>query len=206
MNCRQFRNNHVSFVDDLLSATDMRAMRNHILDCHACASTDVRIRRSLMVMRSLPQVEPSADFGERLNLRLRAMELVSDSPVRRSRWTALSLSALAAGLVAIAALGYGIALHQRLPALLPRPNGYVALKQQLPAPLADATVMAAVPTGIPVWSTMFAAGQLPMRFASVDLLQPSNSASANAAFSLGLARDNGSRWTQESWSGLPSRP
>src|SRR6185436_5539037 len=74
MNCRQFRNHHVPFVDDVLSAADMRAMREHLARCESCARLDVRIRRSLMIVRSLPQIDVSTDFAPRLEARLRRVQ------------------------------------------------------------------------------------------------------------------------------------
>lgn len=46
-------------------------MQRHIAECPACAALDTRVRRSLMLVRSLSPIEPSADFGKRLEARLR---------------------------------------------------------------------------------------------------------------------------------------
>src|SRR5690348_6478819 len=67
MKCREFKSNHVGFIDDVLPAVDMAEMRRHLAVCHSCATLDTRIRRSLLVVRNLPQIEPSADFFARLN-------------------------------------------------------------------------------------------------------------------------------------------
>src|SRR5215213_5896341 len=66
MKCREFKSNHVGFIDDLLSAADMSEMRRHLVACPKCATLDTRIRRSLLVVRNLPRIEPSADFFARL--------------------------------------------------------------------------------------------------------------------------------------------
>jgi hypothetical protein len=163
----------------------MRAMRDHLIVCERCARTDVQVRRSLMVVRSLPQIEPSADFMARLNVRLREVErrveLVVDLPTPgspRNPWwmraapSARSMAAVAAGLVALVAITVSVTWRGRVPeSAAPSPTTRITVSlKPPPAPIADATIMAAVPTGIPVWSAMFAAGQLPSRFASADLL------------------------------------
>src|SRR3954469_12239368 len=71
MNCREFKSKHVGFIDDLLSAADMAEMRRHLFSCPRCATLDVRIRRSLLVVRNLPQIQPSADFFEGLHAALK---------------------------------------------------------------------------------------------------------------------------------------
>src|SRR5947207_1725000 len=82
MNCREFKAKHVGFIDDVLSAADMADMRQHLRACVPCGTLDVRIRRSLLVVRNLPQIEPSADFYLRLSERLRTAP--SPSASRRS--------------------------------------------------------------------------------------------------------------------------
>jgi len=70
MTCREFRRHHVAYVDDLLSATAMASMHDHVAQCATCGGLDVRIRRSLLLARNLPTIEPSPDFLLRLNARL----------------------------------------------------------------------------------------------------------------------------------------
>ena len=70
MDCRDFRKKHVGYVDDLLSAREMDAMQRHLLTCAKCSRQDIMVRRSLMLVRSLPSIEPSADFLHRLNARI----------------------------------------------------------------------------------------------------------------------------------------
>src|SRR4051812_32498142 len=70
MDCRQFREKHVAFVDDVLPATEMRAMHVHREDCARCSRHDTAIRRSLLLVRNLPPIEASPDFMARLNARI----------------------------------------------------------------------------------------------------------------------------------------
>src|SRR5437764_9637612 len=61
MDCRAFRNKHVAFVDDLLSAVEMDAMVRHRSACHRCSRHDTAVRRSLLIVRNLAPIEPSPD-------------------------------------------------------------------------------------------------------------------------------------------------
>jgi len=70
MDCRTFRKQHLSYLDDTLSGEKMAAAQCHILACDACAAHDTMVRRSLMVARSMPPIEPSIAFQERLQARL----------------------------------------------------------------------------------------------------------------------------------------
>lgn len=85
--CRQFQRQHAEFVDGCLSDEAQRAGRAHLDECPVCARHDVRIRRSLMALQSLPMIEPSADFRDRLFERLAREELhYSPVPSRHVRW------------------------------------------------------------------------------------------------------------------------
>ena len=71
MRCSEFRESHCAYVDDTLAGVELVRMQRHIAECPACAALDIRVRRSLMLVRSLSPIEPSADFGTRLEARLR---------------------------------------------------------------------------------------------------------------------------------------
>jgi len=104
MRCREFLNNHVGYVDDLLSGAEMEAMDRHRGLCANCARHDTAIRRSLLIVRNLPVVHPSADFMERLHARIREGADVENSRSPRAYVPAIgNVAAVAAGL---AALGY----------------------------------------------------------------------------------------------------
>src|ERR1041385_300190 len=97
MNCREFRRKHVGYIDDVLPAVEMVEMRRHAAICAVCASLDVRIRRSLLVVRNLPRIEPSPDFYSRLVDRLQAAP-TQQTPSRGS--SIVAISAVAAALAA----------------------------------------------------------------------------------------------------------
>ncbi|HEY4132956.1 MAG TPA: zf-HC2 domain-containing protein [Gemmatimonadaceae bacterium] len=177
MDCREFRNKHVGYVDDLLSAVEMDAMQRHLLTCSNCSRRDTRVRRSLMLVRSLPPIEASPDFMRRLNARI-----VDIGPVSRTDRVApngflpngylpslSAFAALAAGIAVVAYMAvetshyYAPAQDVSSPSLVassPDPEGAAAI--------ANAALVASVPTGIPVWPAVLMAGQSPMRFASME--------------------------------------
>src|ERR687894_851682 len=107
MDCREFGKNHLAFVDDTLSAVDTAAMRCHLNVCSRCARLDTRIRRGLLLARNLPIVQPSADFMERLNARLREVGPVdryaAATPSYRG-FSAGTFSAIAAGVLTVTLL------------------------------------------------------------------------------------------------------
>jgi hypothetical protein len=171
MNCREFKSNHVGFVDDLLSAADMADMRRHLRLCDRCASLDVRIRRSLMVVRNLPQIEPSADFYIRLSERLKT----APAPLASDRLASMATTAIVATAALAAAVYFAMAVqvHRSAPPQ-PVPAQIVAARppQQpplAPEPLSEANLVATVPAGVPVWPAMFMVGELPMHLANVEL-------------------------------------
>jgi anti-sigma factor RsiW len=172
MDCRQFRNKHVAFVDDVLPAVEMRAMHQHRASCPRCSRHDTMIRRSLLLVRNLRPIEPSPDFMVRLNERIAHMgpEAHDDVfPSRPSFASAGAFAALAAGVVAVAYMAmetshyfaplneaHTVAVAATVPALEPTPT------------LTNAAFVASVPTGIPVGPAMLMASQAPMHFASLD--------------------------------------
>lgn len=176
MHCREFRNKHVAFVDDLLPAIEMDAMRRHLYVCSGCARQDTQIRRSLLLVHNIRSIETSPEFMSRLNARLAQLEPVSrDDYVRpRNSFTsAASFAALAAGLVAVAYLALETNRYFGQPGEMAvgASQTMAATNEPLqidPSPITNAALVASVPTGIPVWPAVLMAGQSPMRFASLE--------------------------------------
>lgn len=178
MDCREFRNKHVAFVDDLLPAIEMQAMAGHRAICSRCSRHDTAIRRSLLVVRNLPPIEPSPDFMARLNQRLEQLDpaarvdFVSPRPHLPS---AGALAALAAGVVAVAYMAVetshyfttGAALAPSTIASAPVAP-VMPMLEPVGAPIANSAFVASVPTGMPVWPAVLMAGQSPLHFASLD--------------------------------------
>jgi hypothetical protein len=172
MNCREFKSEHVAFVDDLLSAVRMAECHRHIQHCRDCAALDTRIRRSLLVVRNLPQIEPSADFMVRLNAALQAPPV--EQPDRRRTVVASTVAAaaaLAAGLYfAFPPAARPLAVESATPAIAVTPAAVLPISN---ASVLPAAAMTAVPAGVPVWPAMFMVGELPAQMTSVELLEPS---------------------------------
>ena len=178
MRCREFQDKHVSFVDDTLPAVEMAAMRAHLEDCPSCARRDAAVRRGLMLARSLPRVECSRDFAQRLEARLRELGPVDRrAPLAAPRgFSVAGFSVLAAGVIGVAALA-GFAMLQA-PAEPLRMPPVVA---SAPEPLTDAVAPAVVTpayvasfiSGMPVWPAVMAAGNASAHMARVELRQAS---------------------------------
>ena len=117
MNCREFKSKHVGFIDDVLCAADMAAMRRHIGVCARCSTLDIRIRRSLMVVRNLPQVELSSDFYPRLIERLQ--HAPAPSANQRASSVATTVVVVTAALAAAVYFAMAVGVH-RIPATSPR--------------------------------------------------------------------------------------
>jgi hypothetical protein len=142
MDCKHFRHLHLAYLDDTLPGTQMAAAQRHVLHCDACAAHDTLVRRSLMIARSMPTIEPTAAFQRKLRERLAmCREEYGDprmTPIpesRRPRSTrALAVVAASAVLGALAYQGWRGA---RMTAMSPPPM--MALDAQ-----------PAQPTGLPV--------------------------------------------------------
>ncbi len=186
MDCREFRNKHVPFVDDLLSAAEMDTMHEHVIGCSRCSRHDTAIRRSLLIVRNLPPIEPSPEFLERLNARLAQLDPAQRYDVIAPRPYVSSVgtfAALAAGLGAVAYLSIATARYfdGAQPTAIATPTVAVARDSTaivIPtddapminaAPIANAAFVASVPTGIPIWPAVLMAGQAPGHFANMDL-------------------------------------
>lgn len=169
MDCREFQDNHFAFVDDTLAGIELIRMQMHIGECEVCARHDAMVRRSLMLFRSLQPIEPSADFSERLQRRLReakAADAAAGPVSSRSFATAIALTS-------VVMLGYiGVSLRNvdtqpdlTLPpvvAMLPE-TGAVAVTSPAPA------MVASVPAGLPIWTAALFAEQAQAHFVSADL-------------------------------------
>jgi anti-sigma factor RsiW len=174
MDCREFNQKHVAFVDDLLPGVDLVRMQRHLLECEKCAHQDTLIRRALLVVRNVPEIRPSAAFSERLQARLRtarAEPAYGDHAIGHPRLTTFAAAAtgvVAAGLLAV------VMTQQSTP---PRDIRLAPVVASLPeiqaepysSPLAPGAMMASASTGIGIWPAVFAAEQAPLHFAAAEL-------------------------------------
>jgi len=135
MDCRGFRENHAAFLDGEAGDEQFVAMQRHVADCTACAAHDTAVRRALLIVRNLPPIEPSADFGARLRLRLQSVEVDRSSTGVRVRMgtlrsSATAFAALAAGLLIAGFVGLST-VHET--GAVPRPLALAPVVAMAPA-------------------------------------------------------------------------
>jgi len=167
MHCREFRDRHAPFVDAMCSADEEAEMRRHMHGCLHCARHDMLVRRSLMLVKSLPTIEPSPDFQARLEARLRTARF--DVPRARSlRISYVPFMALAAALALFTVLG--LSLTRRAQSETIRMAPVVASVPEIESsPLAATALVAAAPTGMSVWPAIMVASQAPMQYVAAEL-------------------------------------
>lgn len=177
MDCRRFRQQHVEYVDDTLPAIGMVAMRRHLRACPTCAAHDARVRRSLLLFRNQPEIQPSPEFRERLAARLREVgpfdiESAVDAALRRrpTFWRphgAVGLLSAAVGMIAAGFLVFALAVDSA-PEPLALPPVVASIPEPEPAPMADPVLLASVPSGVTLWPAVLMAEQAPMHFAGTE--------------------------------------
>lgn len=176
MYCREFREKHVGFVDDTLPAIDMEEMHHHLRGCARCARHDTAVRRGLMLVRSLPQIEPSAEFMARLNERLAEARLHRERdrmPVRTGRLMTGAFAAMAAGLALAGYIAIDVARRASGPAEIEMPPVVASAVEPEPSAFTNPAYVAAISTGMPVWPAVLMADQAPQHLANVELYQAS---------------------------------
>jgi anti-sigma factor RsiW len=186
MDCRRFRKLHLAYLDDTLSGDDTTQALQHIMACDACAAHDTLVRRSLMIARSMPSIEPSSAFQERLRLRLAECRneaahvgasanshatLRGFEGARWSRTLALpsprTLAAVAAGAMIGTMLWRGLGANTppmvaMQPVIASRP---AELSME---PYVSPALIRAMSTGNPVWPAAMIIEDAPNQFVSTD--------------------------------------
>lgn len=176
MNCRNFRKLHVAFVDDTVSGCERAQMYDHLLRCSWCARHDARVRRSLLLVRNLPPIEPSADFRERLHSRVITSALMPERAIVR-RWTNSGIAAAAAVLISVGFAARTVA-NSEGPVTLSHPPVVASVPEVRPSMvespvLAMPAVMASFSTGIALWPAAIVADEAAEYFANAAFMQTS---------------------------------
>ena len=164
MDCRQFLENHASYVDLHCSAIEEREFQRHVTSCPKCARHDTLVRRSLLLVKSLPTIEPSPDFRARLDARLRTIQPELATP--RFRPTLSAFAAVAAGLVIAATLAAGAMRGDDVIRMAPV---VATLSENEPSQVMTPALVATVPTGMSVWPAIMAASQASVHFVAAEL-------------------------------------
>jgi anti-sigma factor RsiW len=167
MDCREFSDKHVAFVDDTLPGIELVRMQTHITECENCAKQDAKIRRALLLFRNLPSIEPSADFSERLEARLRR-ECGGEERFASTQRN-LRRGAIAATLASAAMLGYIATTlsHANSSRDLVMPPVVATLPEPEFTPITTSTpaIVTSVSAGLTIWPAAVFAEQAPVRFA-----------------------------------------
>lgn len=175
MDCREFHDKHLAFVDDTLSGIELVGVQRHIAECCDCARHDALVRRSLMLFRNLPRIEPSPEFSDRLAERIHEMEEAEKFPAfQHSRMFAASVAIASA--VMLAYIGSSLRnvdsprdiVFPPVIASQPEPE-FSPITTPAPA------LVASVPAGLPIWTAALYAEFAPVHFASANLQLTSNS-------------------------------
>jgi anti-sigma factor RsiW len=171
MDCREFCDKHVAFVDDTLAGIELVRMQRHIAECESCAKQNAKVRRALLIFRNLPLIEPSADFSQRLEARLRR-ECQSEELFANTQRN-LRRGAIAATLASAAMLGYIATILYRSdsPRDLVMPPVVASLPEPDLTPITTSTpaIVTSVSAGLTIWPAALFAEQVPTRFAHSKL-------------------------------------
>jgi hypothetical protein len=169
MDCPEFRDKHALLIDLRCSALEENEMRQHMHQCPSCAHHDMIVRRSLMLVKSLPTIEPSPDFQARLAARLRAATpptvLATPRPLRASFG---AFVALAAGIGFVAYLAAD-AMRPRAPVEIRMPPVVASVPELEASAVATPALVATVPTGMSVWPAIMVASQAPVHFVAAEM-------------------------------------
>ncbi len=168
MDCKQFKKNHCAFTDDTLAGVELVRMQCHITECERCARLDWSVRRSLMVFRNLPSIQPSENFEEQLQEKIRNSVNAQAANERSFRF-----AGTAAAVFGAAMLGY-------IAAVLPNSEvpqdvvmaPVVASIPDFDVPAVSAAgpaMVASVSAGLPIWTVALYAEQAPQHFARPEL-------------------------------------
>lgn len=183
MDCKRFRKQHLAYLDDTMPGDQMAAAQCHVMVCDGCAAHDTLVRRSLMVARSMPMLEPSADFQARLRARLaECREECQDERGAMAARTALlhaprsAVSRNSRVVMAVAAsamLGAFVWRGWSTPTPARSMQPVIASQPARPTPVSSLTpeLMQALATGNPVWPTAMMIEDAPTPFERSNFTQ-----------------------------------
>lgn len=167
MDCREFSEKHLAFVDDTLAGIELVRMQRHIAECEICARQDAKIRRALLLFRNLPAIEPSEGFSDRLEARLQ--EAHHDDLLLATTTRNLKRGAIAATIASVAMLAYiSTTIYQtdQPRDLMMAPVVATATEPDFtPITTSTPAIVASAPAGLSIWPVALFAEEVPVRFA-----------------------------------------
>ena len=168
MDCREFRDKHLEFVDDTLAGIELVGMQMHLTECESCSRQDAIVRRSLMLFRSLPAIEPSQDFAIKLEQKLKAAKLADAQASHAARNRKVGAAMAAASIVMLGYIGLSLRRVDVAQELMLPP---VVATADIPSSMASAPeTVASMSAGVPIWTAALFAEQTPAHFASIELV------------------------------------
>lgn len=166
MTCRRFRKDHAAYLDGVLPEQQRAGMLRHAAECERCAQHDTAVRRSLLVMRNLPSIQPSADFSARLYARLAETRRSGSFVVaaqRRQQVRVPGFATFAAVFAGVAAVGlYAFVELDEQNEVLTMAPVVATQPAPMPAPMTSPAIVASVSTGMPLWPVALMAEQVPV--------------------------------------------
>ena len=169
MDCREFRDKHFAFVDDTLPGIELAGMQMHLTECGCCARHDATIRRSLMLFRSLPSIQPSPGFSARLEQKLREARIADAALAQGGRTRRLAAAVTITSAVMLAYIGFSLRQVDTPQDIVFPPVVATAFDPgpvTIPVPAPE--MVASVPAGLPMWTAAFFAEQTSAHFASME--------------------------------------
>jgi hypothetical protein len=126
------------------------------------------VRRALLVFRNLPTIEPSANFSERLNARLREARRAPDADWRLR---GPGLGAFAAAALGVVAIGYLTTFAYDT--INPRAQLAFApvvtmVPETVTSPMTSSAIAASMSMGLPVWPAMLMVEQASLQFTNAE--------------------------------------
>ncbi len=170
MDCREFSEKHLAFVDDTLAGIELVRMQRHMAECEPCARQDAKIRRALLLFRNLPAIEPSTGFAERLEARIQEAhenDLLLETTTRNLKRGAIAATvATLASAVMLAYIGSTLYQTEMTRDVVMPPVVAVATEPDL-APITTSTpaIVASASAGLVIWPVALFAEEVPVRFA-----------------------------------------
>lgn len=172
MDCKQFKENHFAFVDDTLPGVELVRMQMHLAECDTCAKHDATVRRSLMLFRSLPAIQPSPDFRRRLDQKLSAARHADAVALQAGRSLRLAATVAVSSVVMLGYIGISLRNVDSPAAISLPPVVAIATDADSSATAVtspDPEMVAAVPGGLPIWTAALLSEQAQVRFVSMEL-------------------------------------
>lgn len=177
MDCKHFRKHHLAYLDDTLAGDLMAQAQRHILVCDRCAAHDTLVRRSLMVARSMPEIEPSAEFQRRLRARLaecreecaaHRVEYTAAAPGTGARARPVRTVMMVAAGAMLGAMAWQVFSEQTVPELTMQPVVASRPAPVSPAPYITPALVQAMSTGNPVWPAAMLMEEAPVGFVNAQ--------------------------------------